>query len=245
MASVKERAEAEADATEAEFPDPEEEEEGTEPEPDEAIEPEEEPESAAPTGEPSSAAVANALTKALDSEDARHEKAVLKIYGENAPDYAPCPLCLNHGFVSAEPPPSFDPDQRGAVLWAMGEGGSTYRTHPKFTRCDLCDGLGKLATGARNELANNAVNCGDCDSRGYVDPAELATRKAAERDAFQGAATNLPPAMPLPGYAAISTSGVPQAGEWVPPPPPMNDPWGRPPGAERYNQDPSTNGGQW
>lgn len=176
MSRVTELAELEASEAEAEEPNEEEAAQEAEEERESEVEPE-------PVVEPETEAAVKDHTKKLDAEDERHERAVMKLYGDMAADVAPCPLCLNHGFVPSEAPPEFNQDQREAVLWAMGEGRYKLKTHPTFERCTLCDGFGKLETGARNEPGNNAINCPDCQSRGYVDPKELERMAQAGLDA--------------------------------------------------------------
>lgn len=181
--AITEMIEREAAAAEAESPD----------EPEALLEVE--AESDAPA-EPASDAQMEEIGKQLDAEAKRHGKQVAKIMGDSMGDLVTCPLCVTPGFVTVIPPEDFDPEQREAVMLAMGENQSPQlQHHPRFTTCDLCDGLGVLETGARNEL-NYTVNCERCQSRGYVDPQEIATQAQAMRDATA-------PAPPPPAYLPV------------------------------------------
>ena len=146
-----------------------------------------------PEPEPASDALIEQIGANLDKEARRHSKAVEKIMGDQMGDLAACPLCVTPGYVTAVPPDDFDPDQREAVLAAMGDGIGGYKQHSDLTTCDRCGGLGHLLTGAKNE-ANYLISCPDCQSKGYVNPKEQAAMEQAMLDASP---SYIPPAPPV------------------------------------------------
>lgn len=223
MSKATETAEREALEAEAEFPeviDPDDDDgaDVTPIQPDEPDEPDDDP-----PAEPSSEAVMEEIGKKLDEQAGKHTKAVARIMGEQMGDLVPCPLCVTPGFVTVEPPFDFDPDQRAAVLAAMGDSPEPeYKVSDVTERCSACDGWAKVYTGSRDP---NFVTkaCDICGGQGWT-------------------VKSTPVAAAVLSFAPPTTASV---SEWTPPPPPTNDPWGRPPGAEFFNQDPATNGGRW
>jgi hypothetical protein len=218
MASIAERARAEADEAERENPDAE---------PVEPIEPEEEEaaeeEERAPEPEPITEAMLRAIGEKVGKEDERHEKRLREIYGDLFAGRVPCPLCLQEGFLIPVEPGDFDPDQRGAVLAAMGESGPTHAAvHQTKVRCPHCQGWGQLYTGSRNP-AHEYDACLICSGMGTVERSVLEAADAHRASEANGAHVYLPP----------------------PAAPAVNDSWGRPPSHERYGVDPQYNGGVW
>jgi len=143
----------------------------------------------------------------LEHADDVHDVALATIYGDAWDAMTACPLCLAHGYVPAEQPPDLPPEQILAVLAAAGAIAQGMKPHPDFVRCDLCDGIGKLATGARNDDGNNYVACPRCTSRGYVNPKEIATQEQAQRDALMY--QTAPPIVPTPTPLANGSPGLP------------------------------------
>lgn len=223
MSKATETAEREALAAEAEFPeviDPDDD-DGADVTP---IQPEEpaEPEGDQPA-EPSSEEMMEEIGRKLDEQAGKHSKAVARIMGDQMGDLVPCPLCITPGFVTVEPPPDFDPDQRAAVLAAMGDTPEpALKLDPDVEMCPVCDGWGETLTGSKSPNFRTKA-CPACQHQGW----------------------RLPVVPPTPIALNYAQTTATNAAEWTPPPPQINDPWGRPPGAEFFNQDPATNGGRW
>lgn len=226
MSRATELAEAEAAKAEAEDETTEtgDEPENPDAEPVEPIEPDEDEahEEESPTP-PSSLKVAQDQDKALDAESKRHAKALAKILGEHWADFAMCPLCQVDGYAVAYQPGEVGPEQREAVMTVLGESGlARFRQHPTEIRCEECDGWGEMLNGSRRgEQATSA--CQKCMGTGHVTkPFENVVQPPQWQPAPQPMQVAVPD---LPGLAL--------------------DHWGRPPGAERYGQDPALNGGLW
>lgn len=188
MSRATEIAEREAAEAEAETPDEDEAAEGEETPP----EPEPEP---APTAEPQTDADMEAIGRKLDAEAQRHAKRVHEITGESFGDLVPCPLCVTPGYVLVQAPPAVDPEQRAAVMIALGEPPLPALKHASYAvMCDECDGFGLVETGARNEH-NATLPCQACEGKGWKAP------QSAQPPAWQ------PPTIQV-------SNG---SGEWLPP----------------------------
>jgi hypothetical protein len=164
------KAAAARDEAAAEQPEPEQPAQPGEPEPappaDEPhapgpdAEPEEAEEGAQP-GEPEQAATTPALAAIADSFDAeafereakRHEKAVKRLLGAETVETI-CEACEGIGYV---PPWKADVPQ--------------LRPNEGFRGCDVCDGLGLVATGSYRPGAET-VDCPRCAGRGYLERVE-------------------------------------------------------------------------
>lgn len=223
MSTIAEIARAEAEAAEAENPD--ELETPTEPdepaEPDEGGEDEQTPE-LEPGPEPVTEAALKRVEKAIAAEDARHEKALRKAYGELWGDRQVCPLCLQEGFVVPAGPGEFEPDHRAAVEAAMGvEAEPEYKVSQRHKMCDECDGLGAVLTGAHTETGRLAA-CQPCMGTGYVDKPYI-----------------VPPA-PLP-VSTIPTATIPGTPTFQPDMT-NQDAWGRPMGHPHWGISPAQAG---
>lgn len=212
MSRATELAEREAAQAEADEPDvtP-----GLEPDEDEAEEAEHE--ETQPEHEPITEAAIKKIGQLIEREDDRHEKALRKILGELWEGRETCPLCMQEGFVIPVQPGQFDPQQRVAVLNAMGDyGDPQLKKHPYLSRCPECDGWGKLDTGSRNE-GFEREQCVRCSGNGYVDSRTPTTNG---------------------NYGT-----QPQQAAWTPPPPPEQtanaDVWGRPWGHKDWGQNPA------
>jgi hypothetical protein len=216
LPTIKELADAEADRAEAEDddtepdadpdaePDTDDTDPDAEPEPDPAAEPE-------PINELQLDRAMSDIEQAGDSYT-EHVKA---IQHETPLGLVECPLCPVPGFVSENPMPEIDPNQRAAVLWVMGEGQQREKTpHPNLHRCDACDGDGLLPTGSRRpEFAEQP--CPKCGGNGYVD------RVAEQAMADARLAAPLPPDFdqvpaPHPTNNAVPTPTVTQGGHTFP-----------------------------
>lgn len=195
MSTLAERIEIEADAAEADDVDEEQAEHDAEQERQADLEPEPEP-------EPPSDVQLAGLERKMQAEDDRHEKAVAKLYGEGMAAMAPCPLCLAHGFLPSEPADDLEPEQRAAVLWAMGDNKPPeLREHPKLSRCATCDGWGDLTTGARKDTTA-VEGCPDCGGKGYRDADQMAALASVQTPLYP------PPApAPAPIYPAAGSPG--------------------------------------
>lgn len=128
-------------------------------------EPEPEPEPEAPSGF-SEKAMERAVKK-LEAEASRHANRVSEIMGEDANDLTPCPLCAPNipGFRWPFPPAA---DVVAAVKDAIGEPASpTYAKDSYSRECDLCHGLGSVATGSK-VAGQGVVGCLKCKGKGWV-----------------------------------------------------------------------------
>jgi hypothetical protein len=173
-----------------------------------------------PEPEPSALANVNAIGKKLDTEDRRHHAALAKVLGEDFALYHECPLCLTLGYALPAMPGQFDPNQRMAVLAAMGdEPEPELNEAPEAKRCDVCDGWGELLTGSRNDTGRVKL-CARCEGKGWIANLE----DGAQNGAGAGVGYTLPP----------------PAQQW--PPVPNNDAWGRPAGHPHWGQDPASVG---
>lgn len=188
MSRATEIAEREAAQAEAETPDDDEEEAAEE----EAAEGEPEPE---PDAGPQTDADMEAIGRKLDGEAKRHANRVREITGQSFGDLVPCPLCVTPGYVLVQPPPEVDPEQRAAVMIALGEQAAPEYRHASYAvMCEECNGIGQVLTGARN--AHNALlPCSVCEGKGWKAP------------------QSVPAPAWTPPVAVASTNG----GEWTPP----------------------------
>jgi hypothetical protein len=123
-----------------------------------------------------------------------------------------CPFCQGHGLIDSPETPEEATLMRQAFLAIVGlPQDAELHPHPRFKRCETCEGYGKVYTGSR-VAGQEALNCPDCNGQGHT-----------------GGATQ---AIPTP----LPVAAVPQVG-----PPPHeeqerigNDAWGRPPGHPHY-----------
>lgn len=173
-----------------------------------------------PEPEPSALANVNAIGKQLDREDERHRKALAKALGEDFTMYHECPLCLTMGYALPMMPGQFDPNQRMAVLAAMGdEAEPELKQAPEAKPCDVCDGWGELLTGSRNATGRVKL-CAKCEGKGWI-----ANIDGPPQNGAQGGV----------GYTDPSTF-------YPVPPVPNSDAWGRPAGHPHWGRDPVTVG---
>jgi hypothetical protein len=186
-------------------------------EPNEEEHEEAEHEESQPEPEPITEAQIKKIGTAIEREDDRHEKALRKILGDLWEGRETCPLCMQEGFVIPAQPGQFDPEQRVAVLSAMGDYGEPkLKPHPFLVRCTTCDGRGKLDTGSQNP-GYEAESCDTCGGTGRYDKR-------------QGTSNG--------NYGAP----VQQQAAWTPPPPETSqnlDVWGRPWGHKDWGQNPA------
>lgn len=201
-------------------PGPDEDEPGTEG--DEGDEPEQtgdEPEAVVPEGPqpPQTEKEMERRQKAWAAERDRHmEKA------KAADDYrysisVVCPFCEGHGLMFNPQTPEEQAQLRTFVLSVVGEATpEELHDHPKYHRCETCDGYGKVRTGSR--VANQeALNCPDCNGQGHT-----------------GGASNVAQ-LPTPAPPGVPAAAVPQSEqERIGP-----DAWGRPPGHPHYSKLPA------
>lgn len=149
----------------------------------------------------------------------RWDKARDKHMGEarKADEYrynlsAVCPLCEGHGLMFTPSNPEEQAQLRAFILALVG--GTTaeeLKPHPRFHRCDTCDGQGRVYTGSHVD-GQDALPCPDCNGQGHSG----------------GATPGLPTPLPLPTPA---TPTPPPAAEQERIGP---DAWGRPPGHPHY-----------
>jgi hypothetical protein len=159
----------------------------------------------------------------LDKQSQSHVRAVQRIMGDDFADVTPCPMCQIPGFV-------FDPVggspefelRREAVDAYFAAGGKPLNPDPTVQTCGSCGGWGVRST--PSHVPNQGERqCPDCMGQGWV------AREAVAMAQSQ-------PWTPQPVYPA----GLPVGNNGG-----VADDWGRPPGAQRYGQDPAQNGGLW
>lgn len=185
MSKVMEMARAEADAAEAEDDTPSE----TETEPDRETEGEPEPAEPEPV-EPESAID----QKALESELARHERAMQKVLGDAFPDMVACATCDGFGYTPQRVEPMPDPVQ-----------------DPQTRRCDQCLGLGLTRTGSLRD-GQVLQSCSRCQGNGWTGmvatPAQTQTLDLPTQPTVATPSYGEPPQMP-PGWIAVPTGAPP------------------------------------
>ncbi len=162
MSEATELARAEADAVQAE----------------EAAEDEETPDDETPetepTPEPEPEPIDSVkLTKALDREADRHEKAVQKIMGEDFDQLARCALCAMSpaGYVfpfEALPPEAQDAIREGVNQYVSGGGIDLERFQfaADMRECEVCQGEGLVRSGSKHE-AHLLEVCNPCTGNGW------------------------------------------------------------------------------
>jgi len=156
--------------------------EAEEPDEDEAAEEEEaEPESPPePPAEPTQAP--EALLRKFESENARHEKALGKIMGEDFEAFEPCAACGAIGFAIPQPPPDF-------------------KVHALTFECQECDGLGQLVSGSKVE-AFALLTCPTCQGKGYREKAPV---QSAQAPTMPLDPARYPPPVPTNGPTQAAT----------------------------------------
>lgn len=150
----------------------------------------------------------------LGKEVKRHRDRVSEIMADDATLLLPCPLCdpLIPGFIMPTPDV---PERFPAVREFMGESPEPeLPADPRSTRCEVCDGFGRVATGSRTE-AHKAMVCEACRGMGAVGPrfkeavpivSPVAPLPAANGPAFAPTAEPEPPevaAVKAMGYQVI------------------------------------------
>lgn len=105
--------------------------------------------------------------KALDNEEQRHAKRLAEIMGEDFATLQRCPLCPSPfpGYRWPVPPPA---EVIAAVKEAIGEPAQpAFRADSYSKVCELCDGLGAVATGSK-VAGQGTARCLGCEGRGWV-----------------------------------------------------------------------------
>lgn len=150
--------------------------------------------------------------KAWDRARDRHMTAA-----QTADEYrysisAVCPLCDGHGLMYTPQTPEEAAQMRGFILGLVGEATpEEFHDHPKYHRCDTCDGYGKVRTGSR-VAGQEALNCPDCNGQGHTG------------GALQGSVVPMPTPT-VPATATVPADEQARIG---------NDAWGREPGHPHY-----------
>jgi DnaJ-class molecular chaperone len=151
MSEVTKLAEAEAARAEAE-PDEDETQEAEEVEGAEGEQ--EAPAEPAPSHDPTEADM-----KAFQSEHARHERALVKIMGDDFEMLDVCEQCGGMGYAPPE----------------------QVKTHENYKACDVCNGFGQVATGSKNP-SFATQDCPRCGGRGFL-TRRVAPQRPAEAQA--------------------------------------------------------------
>lgn len=226
MSKATEIADAEAREAEAEFPDQE---PGQEPagEPetvdDEPVQvPTQEPQE--PGQEPSqgpepprSPEAIEERAKSWERERDRHMRELNKRDDYRYAISDVCPICEGHGLVTRPQNENEAAMMRAAILSLVGDKtDEELRPHPRFHRCETCDGEGRVYTGSK--VPNQAaLNCPDCDGQGHT-----------------GGGTQRPP-LQIFTPEQPTTPGIPPDEQTRI----GNDAWGRPPGHPHYGTLPA------
>ena len=197
----------------------------SEPEPED--EPEEEEEETSdvlePEPEPATDMALAELTKGLDRESRRHEKALEKLHGADWDAYGLCPLCIGDGFLLPHPAGSLPAEQWEAIRALAGQLiPPDYQTAKDVDVCQDCQGWGRVITGSKAE-GHETKLCSTCSGNGY-------TPKGT-----QYAPVSIPSAPSFPGMTAPLNGN-----ENLP-----KDEWGRPAGHPRFGISPEHTGGVW
>jgi hypothetical protein len=118
--------------------------------------------------------------RALDAEQARHEKRVHEIMGGHVAGFVTCEACAGVGLVPPEPP------------------GPELKEHEWFQTCETCNGYGKVKTGSLS--AEHALrNCPGCGGRGYLEAIDASGAALAG----DGNAAQAPPPLELAAPPAV------------------------------------------
>jgi len=179
----------------------------TEPTPEPTPEPEPEPTPDEPGPPPSPAPPpvserdVEAIGKKIDRAAANLEKSLRAALGDDLDAYLPCPLCVIPGHVIPYQGGPVDPDQRAAVMAALGEPEAQLKQDEEAEMCERCGGWGKLLTGAKDPTYQTRA-CPNCAGQGW-----------------RQKATPVPAAAPAPApYMAGAYPAAPTNGPLPPPP---------------------------
>jgi hypothetical protein len=165
------------------------------------------------------------IMRSLEREAERHGREVVKRAGPMFDDLVPCPLCTDGpgtvGYIVPQLPEPAQTMRRQAVAMALGgDAEPEYLHDPDKDTCDVCAGLGMLATGSK--VPNQeALPCRACTGQGWR----------------QKLAAVAPP----PVYTA--SGGTPQIGTASTSASAPTDTWGRPLGHPHFNIPPAEVGG--
>lgn len=192
-------------------------------------------------GDPSSFTVTEQLSKAIDAEGKRHERALAKALGEKWEDYELCLRCLGDGFVLPIPAGQMPQEQWDNLMAQAGMApGDQLKTATYAIVCSTCDGWGEIKTGSKS--ASQAVlPCKDCQGRGWFDSTDISHAPPAQPAA--------PAATQWAALGSVLNAGTAPAVEDIAPPAgwatagsPGADEYGRWPGHPRYGINPATGG---
>lgn len=200
-----------------------------------------EPDDDAPPPEPGPASTPDdaAITRAvntLEREADKYTRKVQKIVADAQLGLLECPLCPVAGFVPTGGVLEVDPGMKLAILSLIGEGAPVEQIQgEQYSACDVCAGLGMLATGSKRGGFTEAM-CEPCQGKGFID----ARHKQAEIDAAPPIPVIGPPGvipLPPPLGPQATMPLVTQGGySFSPLPGAASDPHGRMPGHPLWGQ---------
>jgi len=166
---------------------------------------------------PQTEAEMEARVSAWERERDRHMRELKKRDEYRYDNTDVCPICQGHGLVDRPRDEQDAALMRESILALVG--GTTaeeLRPHPSFSRCETCDGRGKVYTGSLVP-GQDALNCPDCNGQGH--------------SGGRGNVVPLTPAAtPAPEQPEIPPEEQVRIG---------NDAWGRPPGHPHYGKLPA------
>lgn len=95
-----------------------------------------------------------------------------QVLADEAQYLQPCPRCADDfpGLIWQPGVKGVLPETRAAVMISMGEDPDpVLHQDPRASRCQVCDGYGKVATGSR-VARQDKMDCEECKGRGWVGP---------------------------------------------------------------------------
>lgn len=158
--------------------------------------------------------------KKLEGENARHERALEKVYGPEWEHRLMCPLCTGEGFMTPLPAGAMPPELWDAVTALAGQvQGQDLQADQDYVVCDNCGGYGNTKI-ADSKLEGLAKQCDRCLGTGYV-------KTTAVTNVVQiPTVPQIPSTPPLPAPVSYGAPGP-------------NDAWDRPTGHPHYGIPPA------
>ena len=152
--------------------------------------------------------------KRIERAVASMVKTLNDVLADESAYLQPCPRCADDfpGLIWQPAIKQVLPETRAAVMVSMGEDPDpTLNQDPRASRCDRCDGWGRVSTGSRVHRQDK-LECTECKGRGWIGP------RAAE---LPSSTVQIAPVL----LDHADTNGEA---------PPQTDPWGRVKGEALY-----------